>query len=296
MDDQEFYRLIVDPKVRENRYTEMVRAYFDRVTDTYREKWGDSFHFGIFSGSESLVEALLTVERMIADEGGFRPGMRVLDIGCGVGGPALTIAEYTGAHVTGVNIVERQVEIARERAAERGLADRTRFEVADGMRMPFPDGAFDAVYIFEAGCHMPDKAAFYVECARVLRPGGVFLGTEWMRREGLSAQEETRYIEPICRCFAVPHMVTLVELKEYVTAAGLGVELLEDVSVRGDILRNWELLDDKTIEGIRGLAPDAIPPTLRMLTDGGIAIAEAARAGAFVIGHWLARKPPTAAG
>jgi ubiquinone/menaquinone biosynthesis C-methylase UbiE len=306
VNDAEFQRIAADPATRIANYRQMVVAYFDRVTDTYRRAWGDSFHFALFSGGEPLAEAMLATERGIADEGGFRPGLRVLDIGCGVGGPALNIAEHSGAHVTGINIVPHQIEIARRRAAERGLSDRTRFEVADGMSMPFSDGAFDAIYIFEAGCHMPDKARFYVECARVLRPGGVFLGNEWLQRDGLSPAEVAQHIEPICRCFAVPHLATLGELERYLGAAGLSVEVVEDVSARGNILRNWELVDAKNMDGVRGIlpalamttvkalrsiAPGLLPPVLRLLTDGGVALTEAARAGAFLIGHWRARKP-----
>jgi ubiquinone/menaquinone biosynthesis C-methylase UbiE len=138
MNDAEFQRIAADPQARIANCQRMVVAYFDRVTDTYRRAWGDSFHFALFSGTETLPEAMVATERMLADEGGFRPGMRVLDIGCGVGGPALNIAEHSGAHVTGVNIVPHQVEIARRRAAERGLSERTHFEVADAMSMPFP--------------------------------------------------------------------------------------------------------------------------------------------------------------
>jgi ubiquinone/menaquinone biosynthesis C-methylase UbiE len=309
MNDAEFQRLAADPTARAANYRQMVVAYFDRVTDTYRRAWGDSFHFALFSGSESLADAMAATERGIADEGGFRPGMKVLDIGCGVGGPALTIAEHSGAHVTGVNIVPHQIEIARRRAAERGLADRTRFEVADGMSMPFPDESFDGVYIFEAGCHMPDKARFYGECARVLRPGGVFLGNEWLQRDGLAPEEVARHIEPICRTFAVPHLASLGELERYLVAAGLEVEVVEDVSVRGNIQRNWDLVDVKNMDGVRGfvpalmlttvkalrsIAPGLLPPVLRILTDGGVALTEAARAGAFLIGHWRARKPAAA--
>jgi SAM-dependent methyltransferase len=153
---------------------------------------------------------------------------------------------------------------------------------------------------------MPDKARFYVECARVLRPGGVFLGLEWLQRDGLTASEAAQHIEPICRCFAVPHLATLAELERYLCAAGLQVEVIEDVSARGNILRNWELVDAKNMDGVRSfvptlvmatvkalrsIAPGLLPPTLRLLTDGGVALTEAARAGAFLIGHWRARKP-----
>ena len=291
MTDLEFEQVIRDPAARTTHYQGMVRTYFNRVTDTYRSKWGDSFHFALFKGSETLHEALRATECWIADEGGFRAGIRLLDIGCGVGGPALTIAAHSDAHVTGVSLVEKQVAIARQRAADHGLAGQTRFEVADAMCLPFADGTFDGAYVFDASCHMPDKGRFFKECARVLRPGGIFVGLDWLKKDGLAPQQEAKYIEPICRLHSVPHLCTLPELHRYLTEAGLAVAVVEDASVHGDILRNWELVDTLAVRGIRGLLPWLIPPTLRMLTDGGLALSRGARAGAFLIGHWRARKP-----
>jgi SAM-dependent methyltransferase len=280
---------INDPAARASRYSDLIKAYCDRVTDQHFS-FGESFHFALFSGDEPLAEAMIATERMIAEEGGFRAGERVLDVGCGVGGPALTIAEASGAHVTGINIVEHQVELARERAAARGLAERVTFTLGDAMRMPFGDGEFDHVYALEAGCHLPDKALFHRECARVLRPGGLFVGLDWMRTDGLSAEDEERYIKPICRYNSIPHLISLSELKRYLADAGLIVELIEDASVRGDILRNWEILDEETIASLRAMPVEVMPQTLQVLTGAGIALAEGARRGAFVIGHWKARK------
>lgn len=291
MTEVEFAGLVKDPKVRTARYRDLVRAYYDRVTDTYRSRWGESFHFAVFQGAEPLPEALLATERRIADEGGFRAGMKVLDVGCGIGGPALNIAEHSGAHVTGVNIVEHHIEVAKQRAAERGLADKTAFVLMDGMELEFPDNHFDAVYVFEAGCHMPDKPRFYHGCARVLKPGGVFVGMDWLRKDGLSPADEATYIEPICRHFSVPQLISLNELSQYLTDAGLTVEQVEDVTTWGNILRNWELVDSKIVQGLRRFVPWLIPPTERLLADGGTSLSKAARVGAFVIGHWRARKP-----
>jgi ubiquinone/menaquinone biosynthesis C-methylase UbiE len=294
MDDVEFQRILATPLSRATNYRGAVNAFYERVTDTFREKWGESFHFAVFKGQESLEEALVAMEGWVADEASFRPGMEILDVGCGVGGPALNIAQHSGAHITGVNIVERHLEVARRRAAERGLSDRVRFELADAMDMPFPDTSFDAVYVFEAGCHMPDKPRFYRECARVLRPGGVFTGTEWLRREGLTPAEEREQIEPICRLNAVPWIDTLSELGGHLTAAGVEVEVLEDLSRHGDILRNWELVDRKSVQGIRRLLPWLISPTLRMLVENGTAVCRGARLGSFLVGYWRARKPGAA--
>src|SRR5262249_11821883 len=155
-------------------------------------------------------------------------GMRVLDVGCGVGGPALTIAEHSRAQVTGLNLVERQVAIARDQAAARGLSDVARFVAGDAMAMPFPDGAFDGLFIFEAGCRRPEKARFCAECAGVLKPGAVFLGRDWMQRDGLTPPEVERWIEPICRLHAVPELVTPAELAEHLARAGFAADTIED--------------------------------------------------------------------
>ena len=283
--------IINDPAARVGNYKQMVQSFYDIVTDSYRQVWGDSFHFAIFSGSERFQEAIVATERMIADEGGFRPGMKILDVGCGVGGPALNIAEYSGAHVTGVNISNRQIAIARELAATRGLSELTEFVVADGMNMPFPDESFDRIYIFEAGCYMPDKAAFYKECARVMRPGGIFLGFDWMSKEELTAEEEAKYIEPICRYHALPGLITLGELGSYLINAGLEVEALDDIAERGNILRNWELLDNKILKTDSGLPNWLIPPVSLIQNYGAYKVLEGARSGALIVGHWRARKP-----
>jgi SAM-dependent methyltransferase len=201
------------------------------------------------------------------------------------------MAEYSGAHVTGLNISEYQLGICRERARERGLADRTSFQHGDALDMPFADATFDAVYVFEVACHMPDKARFYRECARVLKPGGPFLGLEWLERDQISRDEATKWIEPICRLHSMPDLGSPATTRAWMEGAGLDVEVVQSAAAYGNFLKNWDMLDEKTIAGLRGLPPEAVDPVLRMLTDGGIALAEAAREGAFMIAHFRARKP-----
>jgi sterol 24-C-methyltransferase len=291
MEDLQFQAVVKDPAARRTHYREMVTEYFERVTDTYREKWSESFHFAVFNGSEPLEEAIRNTERRLADEAQFRPGMKLLDVGCGVGGPALNLAEYSGAHVTGVNIVESQLAVARRRAAERGLSDRVRFVLGDAMRMDFADEAFDAVYLFEAGCHMPDKPRFYRECVRVLRPGGVFVGQDWFKKHHAAPEEEARHVEPICRLFSVPNLISLTDLKECLEGLGLAVRRCQSMAEQGDILRNWELVDGHVVRAVHGWLPWLIPADLRLLTDGGMALSRAARARVFVLGQWCAGKP-----
>lgn len=109
--------------------------------------------------------------------------MKVLDVGCGVGGPAREIAKFTGAYITGITINEYQVQRATRYAEQDGLADHCRFIVGDFMDLPFDEGTFDAVYAIEATVHAPSLEKVYAQIFKVLKPGGVFGVYEWVMTE-----------------------------------------------------------------------------------------------------------------
>jgi sterol 24-C-methyltransferase len=266
----------------------LVRSHYEALGDLYRAAWGDSMHLAVFSGAESRPDAAAAIERMLAEEGGFGPRTSVLDVGCGSGGPALTIAAYSGAHVTGIDLVPRHVELAREHAAEHGLAARTTFDVADATQLPMPDETFDHVYAIESAYHAADKPRFYSECTRVLRPGGLFLGTDWLRR---GAEGDERYLEPVREHFAIPELLTLQDLQDYLIACGLEPEVVEDLATRGHVGRNWESLGESAWPRLVRASRDAPPTASRTFAAGAQALAAAADAGAFLLGHWRARKP-----
>jgi sterol 24-C-methyltransferase len=161
MDFSDYRSTTNDSAARTTNYVGMIHEYYRLVTPLYREGWGDSFNFPPFAEAESLAYATAAQERGIADEGGFRPGWRVLDVGCGVGRPALTIAAHSGAAVAGINISPDQLPIARGLAARRGLSELVRFVAGDAMKMPFTPDSFDAAYVIQSMCHAPDKRAAY---------------------------------------------------------------------------------------------------------------------------------------
>ena len=118
---------------------------------------------------------IITSRRPAAFSARIAAGVRVLDVGCGTGQPALLLARETGARVTGVNIGREQIELARANAARAGLGDLTAFHRADAADLPFRAGVFDAVLMIETLSHLPDKAGALRGAARCLRPGGRIL-------------------------------------------------------------------------------------------------------------------------
>ena len=107
-------------------------------------------------------------------------GLRVLDVGCGIGGSSRVLAKDYGFEVTGVTISPGQVERATQ-LTPAGIS--AKFLVDDAMALSFPDESFDVVWSLEAGPHMPDKAVFARELLRVLKPGGLLVVGDWNQRD-----------------------------------------------------------------------------------------------------------------
>ena len=159
-------------------YMGLTRDYYDLVTSFYEYGWGDSFHFAPLYRGKSFLESIRLHQTYLADRLDVQPGMRVLDIGCGIGGPLVAIAQHTGAAIVGLNNNEAQVEKARARAAAN-LAQPAEFIVGDYMHIDAPDGSFDRAYAIESMPHATNKAAAFAEAWRILKPGGLFASYDW---------------------------------------------------------------------------------------------------------------------
>lgn len=110
-------------------------------------------------------------------------GKRILDIGCGLGGPAFEMARMHGASVVGIDLEAPLVERAKAASARLGLADRCSFRVVEPGRLPFEDARFDVVISSGAVTQTADAGALFAEARRVLRPGGWLSCYEWLRTE-----------------------------------------------------------------------------------------------------------------
>jgi sterol 24-C-methyltransferase len=155
-------------------------SYYDFVTDHYEHGWGKKFHFAGYQPHESWAEAHARHEHYLAYMTDIKEGMEVLDLGCGVGGPAREIAIFTGANVTGITINQMQVERGNKYSKAAGLEGQVQLQRANMIDLPFPDSSFDAVYTIEAWCCAPDAEKAVSEVYRVLKPGGKFGVYEWV--------------------------------------------------------------------------------------------------------------------
>jgi cyclopropane-fatty-acyl-phospholipid synthase len=187
-------------------------------------------------GDETLEEAQLAKKRHIADKLCLdRPDLRVLDIGCGWGGLALTLARDYGARVTGITLSREQLTEARDRALSAGLQDRVTFEMLDYRAV---DQRFDrivSVGMFEhvgVGFYQ----TFFDSVARCLSPDGVALLHAIGRSDGPGATNPwiDKYIFPGGYCPAVSEVMPAIERSGLVTT---DIEILR--LHYAETLRNW---------------------------------------------------------
>jgi len=164
---------------RNTEYAKLVNSYYELATLFYEWGWGTSFHFAYRRAFESFAESIRRHEYYLAGRLGVSKKAKVLDVGCGIGGPMRNIARFTGAHVTGITLNEYQVQRGNQLNKSERLETQCLSVQGDFMKLPFPDNHFDGVYAIEATCHAPDRHGVYGEILRVLKPGGIFACYEW---------------------------------------------------------------------------------------------------------------------
>ncbi|RDL41486.1 Sterol 24-C-methyltransferase [Venustampulla echinocandica] len=227
---------LADRDARKAEYATLTRHYYNLVTDFYEYGWGQSFHFCRFAYGEQFQQAIARHEHYLAAKIGIKDGDKVLDVGCGVGGPAREIAKFTGAHITGLNNNDYQIERATKYAQLEGLSHQLKFVKGDFMQMSFPANSFDAVYAIEATVHAPSLEGVYSQIFRVLKPGGVFGVYEWLMTDNYdNTNERHREIRlGIEQGDGISNMVKISEGIAAIKAAGFEMMLHEDLAKRPD--------------------------------------------------------------
>ncbi|KAH9801665.1 phosphoethanolamine N-methyltransferase 1 [Citrus sinensis] len=146
----------------------------------------------------------------------LKPGQKVLDVGCGIGGGDFYMADKFDVHVVGIDLSINMISFALERAI--GLKCSVEFEVADCTKKTYPENSFDVIYSRDTILHIQDKPALFKSFFKWLKPGGTVL------------------ISDYCKSFGTPS----VEFSEYIKQRGYD---LHDVKSYGQMLKDAGFVD-----------------------------------------------------
>jgi len=211
-------------------------AYYDQTLTDYRTVWLNqsnlAFHFGFHDHERQRhAQSLDNTNRTLARMARIHASDRVLDAGCGLGGSSFWLAQNLHAHAVGITLSRDQSEQARRIAIRRGLSDKVEFHCSDFTATSFPNASFDVVWAVESLCHAEIKHRFYLEAARLLRPGGRLVIAEFIRTTRRVSQHIEQVIREWLDGWAIPDLDTAEEHIDAATAAGFRDIDLRDCTI-----------------------------------------------------------------
>lgn len=173
---------------------------------------------------------------------------RILEIACGSGRPALRMAETSGARVIGIDINEKGIAAAIDTARKMNLDSRATFQWVDGAKkLPFEEKSFDSLICIDAINHLPDRATFFREWRRVLKPGGLMLFTDPTTVTGYLTDQEIATRASIGFFVFVP----LGEDERILRESGLEVlEVMDVTSNMENVAKRWHDAREKRAESL----------------------------------------------
>ena len=180
--------------------------YNDNMTTVLEIIWGKGF---MAPGGEGNVHRIV--------EGLDLKNKSVLEIGSGIGGGSMVLAEQYGARVIGLEVEESLVDKARAYASAANLADKVEFRLIQPGPLGLDDASVDIVYTSGVLIHIEDKSAMFNEVLRVLKPGGVLTGYDWLKGPAALSEAMHEWIELEELTF---YMATLEEYAEMMTSSG----------------------------------------------------------------------------
>jgi tocopherol O-methyltransferase len=235
--------------------SQQIQEFYDASSGLWEQIWGEHMHHGYYGRAGNykinrrqaqidLIEELLVWSGYQNLE---NVPQNLIDVGCGIGGSTLYLAEKFGANSTGITLSPVQASRATERSMQAGLASQVRFQVANALEMSFDDNSFDLVWSLESGEHMPDKAKFLRECYRVLQPGGKIILATWCHREtnswaGELTSDEIRHLKEIYRVYRLPYVISLSEYRAIALQCGFQEVRADDWSMA--VAPFWDVVID----------------------------------------------------
>jgi SAM-dependent methyltransferase len=196
----------------------------------------DHFHSRGFPATVELADCLP-----------IKAGQRILDIGCGLGGPARYMADRFQCNVSGLDITESFVQAANKLTALVRMQDKVQIELGDGQHLPYPDAMFDGAYTQHVTMSVANRPRYFAEAYRVLKPGAFFALTE----HGLGPKGQPYHPVPWSEDGTGAYLVSPSETRTLLENSGFKDVVIEDTGAQ--YVEGYKITLDKAEK-------EALPP------------------------------------
>ena len=274
--------------------TKRIQQFYDTSSPLWERTWGEHMHHGYYGANgqhqKNRHQAQIDLIEELLVWADIHTAQTILDVGCGIGGSTLYLADKFAAHAVGITLSPVQAERAGQRAGEQGIPlqpwqqfdpvapPAVHFQVTNALSTPFPDSTFDFIWSMESGEHMPDKQAFLKECYRLLKPGGTFLMATWCHRTihnlaGPLTDSEQLHLDWLYQLYHLPYVISLPEYGEIAESIGFTDITMADWSPQVEFF--WQdviksALDPEVMIGILQAGSETIRGTaaIALMTTG----------------------------
>jgi len=226
---------------------DVARAFYNLANEFYEYGWGDSFHFGFRRKNEPHHIAIRNSQNFVAQQLRVGDMDKVLDIGCGIGGPMRGVVIASGANVSGRTINPYQIKRGREINSKLSpwMQARCHFSLQDYLNVQgLPESHYDAAFYMESSLHCENRAQTFSEAFRLLKPGGRLVAMEYVTLEGWSPEnpEHQELMRQHLHGNGAARTPSIEEDLQMVRAAGFEIEEHFDYMALGDDIygeENW---------------------------------------------------------
>jgi ubiquinone/menaquinone biosynthesis C-methylase UbiE len=221
---RDFYALITSEEL----------AKLGKFTDnvTVEDLPVDHFHARGFPATQDLADRLP-----------IEPGQHIVDIGCGLGGPARYIAKRFQCKVSGIDITPAFVDAGSKLTALVRMQEQVKIELGDGQSLPYAPSSFDGAYSQHVTMNVPDRPKFFAETWRVLKPGAFFALTE----HGLGPTGQPHHPVPWSADGSSAYLVTPAETRTLLEQVGFEDIVIEDTGAK--YLAGYKTMIEKAESG-----------------------------------------------
>lgn len=223
------------------KITNQIANFWDQISEGWQTIWGTHIHHGYYENNQSISpkEAQEILITKLADIVEIVPQNTILDVGCGMGGSSIYLANHYNALVTGITLSQKQVEIAKRKAEENNITNIS-FKIEDALLLDgFENNSFDIIWSLESCEQFYDKTMFIKQAHRVLRPGGKLMLATWCSsREEYEGSLAKKY-KTLCLAFDIPYMPTIDCYRNFLTAENFSIKLSLDWSIF--VKRSWDV-------------------------------------------------------
>jgi ubiquinone/menaquinone biosynthesis C-methylase UbiE len=175
-------------------HAKAVGEFYDRTNEAFLKVYGDVIQAFRTRDLSNLLGYQANVMQL-------QSGMKVLDAGCGICGPAMYFAQNYSVHVDAITASEVQMQQAKERIKAAGLENQVHVKQGDYHQLStyFPSGEYDVVYFLESFGHSPDKAAAIASAWEMLKPGGMLYVKDLFVKEPVIASHREEIQQNVAR-------------------------------------------------------------------------------------------------